>query len=118
MCRTNCRTPLAAIRGYAETLLDGALEDEEHNRKFIEIIEAQATRLSNIASDLLTLSELESNGGAPQFKPVSVSVRGAMESALRTVESAARLRGVRLLVGQDRRCQESWETNCGSSRSS
>ena len=30
------RTPLTAIRGYAETLLDGALEDEENNRKFLE----------------------------------------------------------------------------------
>ena len=54
------RTPLAAIRGYAETLLDGALEDQENNRRFVEIILAQATRLSNIASDLLSLSELES----------------------------------------------------------
>ena len=92
------RTPLAAIRGYAETLLDGALEDQDHNRKFIQIIEAQATTLSNIASDLLTLSELESTGGVPQLKPVSV--RAALESALRTVESAARLRGVRLLAGK------------------
>ena len=92
------RTPLSAIRGYAETLLSGALEDEQHNRKFVEIIEAQATRLSNIAADLLTLSELESNGGpAPQPQPVSVP--SVLESALRTVESAARVRGVRMHCG-------------------
>ncbi len=92
------RTPLAAIRGYAETLLGGALEDQEHNRKFVEIIEAQATRLSNIASDLLTLSELDSSGGAaPQ--PQTVSVRAVLESALRTVESAARVRGVQIHCG-------------------
>jgi two-component system, OmpR family, phosphate regulon sensor histidine kinase PhoR len=92
------RTPLAAIRGYAETLLDGALEDQEHNRRFIEIIQAQATRLSNIASDLLTISELESNEGATQTQPVSI--RAALESALRTVESSARLRGIQLLCGK------------------
>jgi len=92
------RTPLTAIRGYAETLLDGALDDQEHNRRFVEIIQAQATRLSNIASDLLTLSELESNGAAAQ--PHLVSVRAALESALRTVESAARVRGVRLVCGR------------------
>lgn len=92
------RTPLAAIRGYAETLLDGALEDQQHNRRFIEIIQAQATRLSNIASDLLTISELESNDGATQTQPVSI--RAVLESALRTVESSARLRGVRLLCGK------------------
>jgi two-component system phosphate regulon sensor histidine kinase PhoR len=92
------RTPLTAIRGYAETLLDGALDDQEHNRRFVEIIQAQATRLSNIASDLLTLSELESNGAAPQPHPISI--RSALESALRTVESAARVRGVRLIYGK------------------
>ena len=92
------RTPLAAIRGYAETLLDGALEDRENNRKFVEVILAQATRLTNIASDLLSLSELESIGVSDE--PRSVSVRAAVGAALRTVESSARLRGVRL------RCEE------------
>lgn len=89
------RTPLAAISGYAETLLNGALEDQENNRRFVEIILAQTTRLGNIASDLLALSELESTARTDQTQPVSV--RSALESALRTVESAARLRGVRLL---------------------
>ncbi len=92
------RTPLAAIRGYAETLLSGALEDRKHNRKFVEIIEAQATRLSNIAADLLTLSELESDLGAV-VQPQMVSVRAALESAVRAVESAAHVRGVRLHCG-------------------
>ena len=58
------RTPLTAIRGYAETLLEGALEDQENNRRFLEIIQAHAIRLNNIASDLLTLSELEAGKGA------------------------------------------------------
>jgi two-component system, OmpR family, phosphate regulon sensor histidine kinase PhoR len=89
------RTPLAAIRGYAETLLDGALEDPRNNRKFVEIILAQATRLTNIASDLLSLSELESGQRGVPAQPVSV--RSALESALRTVESAARVQGVRLI---------------------
>jgi len=89
------RTPLAAIRGYAETLLDGALEDQANNRRFIEIILTQATRLSNIASDLLSLSELESSSLVVPAQPVSI--RAALESAIRTVESAARVQGVRLL---------------------
>jgi two-component system, OmpR family, phosphate regulon sensor histidine kinase PhoR len=88
------RTPLAAIRGYAETLLDGAIDDRANNRKFLEIIMRQATRLTNIASDLLTLSELESNKGAAQPHPISVSA--ALESALRTVEPFAKARGITL----------------------
>ena len=92
------RTPLTAIRGYAETLLEGALEDQENNRRFLEIIKAHAIRLNNIASDLLTLSELEAGKARPEPEPVSV--RGAVESAMRTLEAEARLRGVSLVCGR------------------
>jgi two-component system phosphate regulon sensor histidine kinase PhoR len=92
------RTPLTAIRGYTETLLEGALEDQENNRKFLEIIKTHATRLNSIASDLLALSELES--GKLTAEEARVSVRAAMEAALRTVEAEARDRGVKLIRGQ------------------
>jgi two-component system phosphate regulon sensor histidine kinase PhoR len=92
------RTPLTAIRGYAETLLEGALEDQENNRRFLEIIKAHAIRLNNISSDLLTLSELEAGKARPE--PEVVGIRGAVESALRTLESEAQLRGVTLVCGK------------------
>jgi len=92
------RTPLTAIRGYAETLLEGALEDQENNRRFLEIIKAHAIRLNNISSDLLTLSELEAGKARPE--PEVVNVRGAVESAMRTLEAEARLRGVTLVCGR------------------
>ncbi len=91
------RTPLTAISGYAETLLEGALEDQENNRKFVEIIKAHATRLGNIASDLLALSELESE--RPAVEPRPVSVCAAVETALKMVESAAQLRKVTISCG-------------------
>lgn len=91
------RTPLAAIRGYAETLLEGALDDRENRRKFVEIIQAHAIRLNNIASDLLALSELDS-GRSPQ--PARVSIRESLEAALRTVESEAGVRGIRIVCGE------------------
>jgi two-component system phosphate regulon sensor histidine kinase PhoR len=89
------RTPLTAIRGYAETLLDGAIDDAEHNRKFLEVIRSNAIRLTNIASDLLVLSELEQH--RPLQEPAEpVPVQPVIESAIRTVESAARLRQIRI----------------------
>jgi two-component system, OmpR family, phosphate regulon sensor histidine kinase PhoR len=88
------RTPLAAIRGYAETLLDGALEDPENNRRFLGIIQAQAIRLNNIASDLLVLSELES--GRAGADPAPVQLREAVEAAVRTLEPEASVNHVRL----------------------
>jgi two-component system phosphate regulon sensor histidine kinase PhoR len=92
------RTPLTAISGYAETLLEGALEDDESNRKFVEIIKSHATRLSNIASDLLALSELESERPAAESRPVSV--RSAVDAALKMIGPAAQIRGVTIATGE------------------
>jgi two-component system phosphate regulon sensor histidine kinase PhoR len=89
------RTPLTAIRGYAETLLDGALDDAQHNRRFVEIILAHAVRLNNIASDLLVLSELDSNA-APATPPERVSVLDVIDSAIHTIERAAAAKQVRI----------------------
>jgi two-component system, OmpR family, phosphate regulon sensor histidine kinase PhoR len=89
------RTPLTSIRGAAETLLEGALEDREHNRHFVEMIRAQSVRLNNITSDLLVLSELES--GRPAAPPERVSVLAAVDAALHAIESEARVRGVQLV---------------------
>jgi len=91
------RTPLATIRGYAETLLDGGLDDHQNRRKFVEIIQANGIRLNNIAADLLTLSDLEA--GRPEPEPGPIAVKGAVWSALHAVEPAARLRGLTLHSG-------------------
>ncbi len=92
------RTPLASIQGYAETLLEGALEDPLHNRQFLEIIKSQAIRLNNIASDLLALSELES--GEPETQQEKICVREAIEAAVRDVESEASSRSVVIHCGE------------------
>lgn len=97
------RTPLAAIRGYAETLLDGALEDTANNRNFVEVILSHAVRLNNIATDLLVISELDSNAQA-EVSPEPVQVLEVVDSAMHTVANAAALRGVRL---NSERCRDS-----------
>jgi len=91
------RTPLATICGYAETLLGGGLEDQRNRRRFVEIIQANGVRLNNIAADLLSLSELESGKPAPQPGPVSVN--DVLCNAIRAMEPAARLTGVRIRTG-------------------
>jgi two-component system phosphate regulon sensor histidine kinase PhoR len=54
------KTPVTAIKGYAETLLDGAIDDKENAKKFVEIIKKHVDRLSTLINDLLTLSRIES----------------------------------------------------------
>ena len=53
------KTPLTSIKGFIETLEDGALEDKENAKRFISIIKKHAQGLTNIVDDLLSLSELE-----------------------------------------------------------
>ena len=53
------KTPLTSIKGFVETLLDGALEDPRHNRAFLETINEQANRLMHLIEDILNLSAIE-----------------------------------------------------------
>jgi len=53
------RTPITAIKGFAETLLEGALEDKENAFKFLENIKNNSERLNSLVNDLLTLSRIE-----------------------------------------------------------
>lgn len=53
------RTPLSSIKGYVETLLDGAINDSENNMKFLNIINEHTKRLDRLINDLLDLSKIE-----------------------------------------------------------
>ena len=67
------RTPLASIQGYTETLLDGAVDDPEHNRRFLQIIRQNAERLAQLSSDLMALSQIEIRARDYDFAPVAVN---------------------------------------------
>jgi two-component system phosphate regulon sensor histidine kinase PhoR len=54
------RTPLSLIKGYVETLIDGAKDDPEVATKFLQTIDKHADRLTFLIEDLLTISQLES----------------------------------------------------------
>ena len=53
------RTPVTSIKGYVETLLDGAVNNPEEADRFLRIVARQADRLNAIINDLLTLSRIE-----------------------------------------------------------
>jgi two-component system, OmpR family, phosphate regulon sensor histidine kinase PhoR len=55
------KTPVTAIKGFAETLLDGAADDPETRGRFLRIVAGQADRLNAIIADLLALSTLEAD---------------------------------------------------------
>jgi two-component system phosphate regulon sensor histidine kinase PhoR len=57
------KTPVASIKGFVETLLDGAVDDPGNSRRFLEIVNRQADRLASIIEDLLALSRIEQSEG-------------------------------------------------------
>jgi len=54
------KTPLTSIKGFVETLLEGAMEDKENRVNFLKIINNHVDRLNNLINDLLELSYIES----------------------------------------------------------
>ena len=67
------RTPLASITGYAETLLDGAIHDKQNNERFVKILWQNAQRLTQLTSDLMTLSQIEVKAREFEFLQQSVA---------------------------------------------
>lgn len=66
------RTPVTNIKGYAETLLDGALEDKEHAKEFLNIISEDSNRLTQLVDDLLDLSKIESGNLKFDMRPFDI----------------------------------------------
>ncbi|MEK3910338.1 two-component system histidine kinase PnpS [Paenibacillus sp. FSL H7-0331] len=67
------KTPIAAVKGFAETLLAGALNDKETAKSFLQIIFDESERLNRLIGDILELSKIESKRIPLQFSPVSVN---------------------------------------------
>ena len=88
------RTPLAAIKGAVETLLDGALGDPEFGRQFCEVIERHVNRLEDLVKDLLDLARLESK--AVGLKREKITAVKLAESSVAAVSELAASRRVSL----------------------
>jgi len=94
------KTPLAAIRGYAETLRDGALHEEETALRFTERLLWQCRRLQALLDDLLTLSRLESVAqAAVEREPVDLAALA--QRAVEVLAAAAREKRIRLQVREE-----------------
>ncbi|KIH75890.1 two-component system, OmpR family, phosphate regulon sensor histidine kinase PhoR [Geoalkalibacter ferrihydriticus] len=90
------KTPITAIKGFVETLLDGAMQDPDDAQRFLEIITRQADRLNAIIDDLLTLSRVEQGeeqSGLPLEKEPLLPV---LEAALQACALPAAEKNVRL----------------------
>lgn len=89
------KTPIFAIRGLAETLRDGALDDPNVNRSFVEKIIRNAERLDMLARDLAEISRMESGGIKMEFEPISLP--HLISEIVESLEYKAKECGIRLV---------------------
>lgn len=91
------KTPIFSAQGFAETLLDGALDDEEVNRTFLEKILHNVSRLENLARDLSAITKIETGEmemSTEEFDPVKLfqEVRESLELKAKKNDIAFRCR--------------------------
>src|SRR5215469_2103378 len=86
------RTPLSLIKGYVETLLDGAKDNPEVETKFLQTIQRNSERLQFLIEDLLTISELES--GRIKMNLQSVRLHPLVDRVLEDFKTQAESRRV------------------------
>ncbi|HDL77242.1 MAG TPA: HAMP domain-containing protein [Lentisphaerae bacterium] len=95
------KTPVTAIKGFVETLLNGAVHDGENVERFLRIIARHADRMGRIIEDLLTLSRLEQQAGeaAVEFEPVPLAE--VIHAAVQACAPSAERRGIEIRTSID-----------------
>ncbi len=93
------KTPLAAIRGYAETLRDGALDEPPTAKRFTDRILSQCRRLQELLDDLLILSRLEGVDAALDRDPVNLEA--IARHAVELLAPAAREKRVEIEIEEE-----------------
>lgn len=95
------KTPLTAIRGFSETLLDGKLEGPPEQRRFLGIIRRHAVRLSHLTDELMRLARIEA--GKLESEPVPVQIETVVESVLESARLSAGNRDLAVRAPDDAR---------------
>jgi two-component system phosphate regulon sensor histidine kinase PhoR len=90
------KTPVTSIKGFAETLEDGALDDPAAARRFVRIIAGQADRLNSIIEDLLALSTLEQSGDSPLLQLEEADLCDVVAVALEVCGPKAEVKSIEL----------------------
>ena len=86
------KTPLTSIKGYVETLLEGAIDDPKHNRAFLQTIHEHTNNLSQLIDDVLNLSTIEAQRVSYRFEPVAV--KEVVERIVNALEPMAKTKKV------------------------
>src|SRR6185437_4785911 len=90
------KTPITSIKGFVETLLDGALSDPHDTERFLRIVATQADRLNAIIEDLLALSKIEQSERAADLVVEEVAIKDMLQAVLHDCQSKAAQREIQV----------------------
>lgn len=90
------KTPITAIKGFAETLLGGAVDDPVMSKQFMQIIYDESERLNRLIGDILELSKIESRRVPLQFSPIDLA--SFMERSMTILESEAARKSITMTL--------------------
>ncbi len=96
------KTPITSIKGFVETLIDGAIHDAEDAQRFLKIIAKQADRLDAIIDDLLSLAKIEEEAGKERIPLARTGLAAALKDAVLDCEPKA----VEKEIGIDLDCSD------------
>ena len=95
------KTPIASIKGFVETLLDGASENPEDAKRFLRIVAKQADRLNQIIEDLLSLSKIEQSEEQANLPLEEAGIKDILDAAVNDCLAPAAERRIRINVSCD-----------------
>jgi two-component system, OmpR family, phosphate regulon sensor histidine kinase PhoR len=95
------KTPITSIKGFVETLLDGAIHNPEDTERFLQIVAKQADRLDTIIEDLLSLSKIEQGEETRDIALESRPVKDVIESAVHNCQPKATERQIHVCTACD-----------------
>jgi two-component system phosphate regulon sensor histidine kinase PhoR len=98
------RTPVTAIKGFVETLQEGAINDAAAARRFLDIIGKHIDRLNAIIQDLLALSKLEKAAEMHAIDLTEGNVTEVLEAAIRNCTPEADAKGITLALDRSKEC--------------
>ena len=88
------KTPITAIKGFAETLMAGAIDDRENALRFLQTIKNHSERLNSLVEDLLTLSRIEL--GDIKIEKTAVSLGDIVDTVFTVLQNKAEVNGIYL----------------------
>ncbi len=95
------RTPVTSIKGFVETLLDGAMHNPQELQRFLQIVAMQTDRLNAIIEDLLTLSRIEQEAEKAEIALAPGSIKNVLETAIEVCRLKASNKNINMELSCD-----------------